>query len=82
MLDFSKSSDGLDHGLLITKLQRYGIGGKLLRWSGTSESTHLLCRVNGTHSNFRKAPCGVSRWSILGTLLSTLTSMKYRRFYS
>ena len=31
-LDFSKAFDKVDHALLIKKLQRFGIQGKLLTW--------------------------------------------------
>lgn len=68
--DFSKAFDMVDHGLLVLKLRRMGIGGTLLKWFVsyiTDRSQHV---VIGTTKSFRMTPTsGIPQGSLLGPLL-------------
>lgn len=70
-LDISKAFDRVWHKGLIFKLNRCGIGGKLLNWL----SDYLSCRrqrvcLNGSYSDWMKLEAGVPQGSVLGPLLS------------
>jgi hypothetical protein len=72
-LDFSKAFDTVDHEILFSKLDRYGIRGLALQWIKS-----YLCNreqfvtFNDVESNRCINKCGVPQGSILGPLLFLL----------
>ena len=73
-LDLSKVVDTLDHTVLLTKLERYGIRGKALSWYKsylTDRKLRAQCLTNNgiTYSNLYDVEYGTLRGSCLGLLL-------------
>ena len=72
-LDLAKAFDSVDHSILITKLQHYGIRGLSLDWFKSYLSDRTQCVLcNGNLSNLQKILIGVPQGSILGPLLFLL----------
>ena len=69
-LDFSKAFDSINHGILLDKLQRYGIRGTVLSWfkSYLSDRKQYVS-INNENSNLSHITHGVPQGSILGPLL-------------
>ena len=63
----SKAFDTVDHNILISKLEHYGVRGTALRWFKTNRQQYV--EFNGIRSESCKMKCGVPQGSILGPLL-------------
>ena len=74
-VDLLKAFDTVDHKILITKLEKFGICGKNLLWFRSYLSDKKQCIKYGDYFNkqesttFLQSKCGVPQGSILGLLL-------------
>ena len=69
-LDFSKAFDTVNHEILPTKLNHYGIRGQALYWFRSYlESRKQFVTYDNVQSKLKNIPCGVPQGSILGPLL-------------
>ena len=68
--DFSKAFDTINHKILFSKLNHYGIRGVALDWiqSYLNNRSQFVC-FNYVNSSYSNITCGVPQWSILGPLL-------------
>ena len=70
-LDLSKAFDTLDHSVLLSKLQYYGIRDTALNWFKiylSKRTQYVDC--DGTSSSIRAIETGVPQGSILGPFYS------------
>ena len=69
-LDFAKSFDKVDHGVLLHKLKQLGITGKLGNWflSSLSNRNHFVCILGGVSSD-GSVLSGVPQGTVLEPLL-------------
>ena len=73
LVDFKKAFDLVDHQILLSKLELYGLNNEALLWF----NTYLIQRqqqisINNSKSDFETITCGVPQSSILGLLLFLL----------
>ncbi len=69
-LDFAKAFDKMDHGLLLRKLELYGITGKYLEWvKNFLEDRTQVVFLNNFYSYSTTVQSGVPQGSVLGPLL-------------
>ena len=69
-LDFTKVFDKVDHGILLNKLKKIGIKGKIGVWIHNFLSNkQQFVAANGTTSSEAQVRSGVPQGSVLGHLL-------------
>ena len=73
LLDLKKAFDTVDHDILLSQLDFYGISGNSLKWfQSYLENRIQQCSVRGSLSDSRVLTCGVPQGTILGPLLFLL----------
>ena len=69
-VDFAKAFDTVDHSILISKLNHYGIRGKANEWFRSYLSNRSqFVSISSTESSIKIIPHGVPQGSVLGPLL-------------
>ena len=69
-IDLSKAFDTVDHQILISKLNNYGVKGKNLSWfKSYLENRKQYLNYSNDVTNLAQIKCGVPQGSILGSLL-------------
>ena len=72
-LDLKEAFDTVDHDILLSRLNAYGIRGVVHKWfESYLNGRHQKCFVNGCLSENRALICGVPQGTILGPLLFLL----------
>ena len=72
-IDLQKSFDTVNHDILLSKLEHYGIRGTPLMWFQSYLSNrYQYVSINGENSNLMKITCGVFQGLVLGPLLFLL----------
>ena len=74
-LDLSKAFDMINHGMLIKKLEYYGIRGKVLEWfKSYLYQRRQYVEYKGVQSEIKHTECSVPQGSVLGPLLFIIYS--------
>ena len=70
-IDLSKAFDTVDHEILISKLEYYGLKGRTLKWltSYLSERKQCISYLDVGKTSMCSIICGIPQGSILGPLL-------------
>ena len=69
-VDLSKAFDTVNHKILVSKLENYGIKGKNLPWFISYLTNRIqFVKYNNLNTSFQKIVCGVPQGSVLGPLL-------------
>ena len=69
-LDIKKAFDTINHEILLSKLERYGIRGSPLLWfQSYLNNRKQICEINNSVSTFQNVPCVMPQGSNLGPLL-------------
>ena len=72
-IDLKKAFDTVDHNILLSKLQSYGVRGLALEWIKSYLSNRRQCVCyNNSNAEFKEIKCGVPQGSILAPLLFIL----------
>ncbi|CAH8482760.1 unnamed protein product [Dicrocoelium dendriticum] len=70
LIDFSKAFDRVNHFILLSKLNSYGVGGKLLKWIQSFLDKRQWCvQVNDYRTKWCTASSGVPQGTVLGPTL-------------
>ena len=69
-IDLRKAFDTVNHSILLTKLDHYGIRGIALQWfKSYLNNRKQYAFINGESSHLKEVSCGVPQGSVLGPLL-------------
>ena len=69
-IDLRKAFDTVNHSILLTKLEHYGIRETAFQWFESYLSNrHQYVFINGESSQLKSVSCGVPQGSVLGPLL-------------
>ena len=76
-LDFAEAFDIVNHDILLTKLEYYGVRDMPLKWFKSYLQKRQQCiKINSNISDFQTILCGVSQGSVLGPLLFLIYIME------
>ena len=69
-VDISKALESLNHNILLTKLEHYGVRGVVLNWFNSYlTGRYQYIEINGSKSLLKSIVCGISQGSITGPYL-------------